>query len=98
MVELAKREDRAPGSFLSRSAASLVQRFAATKLPLLIHGELGCGQLQVMSALKQQQGGIWVAVNAAVVDADYLAQKHKELWSVAAANLTRPWSSNLDPV
>jgi len=74
--------------FLSRTAASLVRRFAATKLPLLIHGELGCGQLQVMSALKQQQGGIWVAVNAAVVDADYLAQKHKELWSVAAANLT----------
>lgn len=74
--------------FLSRTAASLVQRFAATQLPLLVHGELGCGQLQVMSAIKQQQGGVWVTVNAAAVDADYLAHKHKEFWSVAAANLT----------
>ena len=74
--------------FLSRSAASLVQRFAATKLPLLIHGELGCGQLQVVSAIQRQQGGIWIAVDAAVVDAGYLAQKSKELGSIAAANLT----------
>lgn len=74
--------------FLSRTAASLVQRFVATKLPLLVHGELGCGQLQVMSAIKRQQGGIWVVVNAAAVNADYLAQKRKELWSIAAANLT----------
>ncbi|HEX6769037.1 MAG TPA: sigma 54-interacting transcriptional regulator [Candidatus Binatia bacterium] len=90
-VEPGKRDDVSrylEFPFLSRTAASLVQRFVATKLPLLVHGELGCGQLQVMSAIKRQQGGIWVAVNAAAVDADYLAQKQKELWSVAAANLT----------
>src|SRR5512132_2492864 len=61
--------------FLSRSAASLIKRFAATQLPLLIHGELGCGQHQVVSAIQRQQGGNPVAVDAAVVDADYLAQE-----------------------
>jgi DNA-binding NtrC family response regulator len=89
--EPARRED---GSrylefpFLSRSAATLVRRFAATKLPLLIHGELGCGQLQVVSAIHRQQGGLCVTVNAAAADADYLAQKRKELGSIAGANLT----------
>ena len=73
--------------FLSRSAATLVRRFAATKLPLLIHGELGCGQVQVASLIQRQGGGICVAVNAAVVDANYLAQKRKELWSIASAKL-----------
>jgi DNA-binding NtrC family response regulator len=90
-LEPAKREDDSrylEFPFLSRSAASLVQRFAATKLPLLIHGELGCGQLQVASVIHRQQGGICVAVNAAVIDVDYLAEKRKELWSTVSANLT----------
>jgi len=90
-VEPGKRDDTSrylEFPFLSRGAASLVQRFAATKLPLLIHGELGCGQLQVMSAIQRQQGGIWVALNAALMDAGYLDQKRQEIGSIAAANLT----------
>lgn len=90
-VDPSKREDVSrylEFPFLSRSAACLVQRFAATQLPFLIHGELGCGQLQVMSAIRRQQGGIWIAVNAAEVDAGYLAQKRKELGAIVAANLT----------
>lgn len=74
--------------FLSRSAASLVRRFAATKLPLLIHGELGCGQSQVVSAIHRQQGGLCVTIDAAVADADYLAQKRNEIGSIAGPNLT----------
>ena len=74
--------------FLSRSAASVIQRFAATHLPLLIHGELGCGQHQVASAIQRQQGGMCVSINAAIVNADYLAQKRQELWSIATVHVT----------
>jgi DNA-binding NtrC family response regulator len=90
-VEPAKRNDFSrylDFPFLTRSAASLVQRFAATKLPLLIYGELGCGQLQAVSAIQRQQGGICIALNAAFVDSDYLAQKRQELWSIASAHMS----------
>jgi DNA-binding NtrC family response regulator len=90
-TEPVKREDESrylEFPFLSRSAASLVPRFAATKLPLLIHGELGCGQLQVVSVIQRQRGGICVVVNAATVETGYLAQKRRELWSIASASLT----------
>jgi DNA-binding NtrC family response regulator len=90
-IERGEREDLSrylEFPFLSRSAASLVQRFAATHLPLLIHGELGCGQHQVVSAIQRQQNGICVSLNAAIVDADYLAQKRQELWSIASVNMT----------
>lgn len=70
--------------FLSRSAASLVQRFAVTQFPLLIHGELGCGQLQVMAAIQRRQGGRSMTLNAAALDVNSLAQKRQELWSTAA--------------
>ncbi len=88
--DAAKAEDGSPYlefPFLSRSAASLVQRFAATKFPLLIHGELGCGQLQVMAAIQRQQGGRSVSINAAALDESYLAQKRQEVWSMAVASV-----------
>jgi len=90
-VEPREREDESrylDYPFLTRSAASIVRRFAATKLPLLIHGELGCGQLQVVSSIHRQQGGLCVTINAAAVDADYLAQKRKELWSISTAKVS----------
>jgi len=90
-VEPAKRNDFSrylDFPFLTRSAAILVQRFAATKLPLLIHGELGCGQLQAVSAIQRQQGGICISLNAAFVDSDYINQKRQELWSIASAHVS----------
>lgn len=37
--------------YLSRTAASLVRRFGTTDLPLLISGEIGCGQQRVARAV-----------------------------------------------
>jgi DNA-binding NtrC family response regulator len=67
--------------YLGRAAASLVHRFAATKLPLLISGEIGCGQERVARAV---HGGSaisapCVSLNAAEIGTDYLAQKSLEI-------------------
>jgi DNA-binding NtrC family response regulator/uncharacterized protein YuzE len=67
--------------YLSRAAASLVHRFAATRLPLLISGEIGCGQEQVARAVHSRDPipAACVALNAAEISADYLAQKSFEI-------------------
>ena len=81
---------RAPGDlaryleypYLSRSAATLVRRFAATQLPLLIYGELGCGQNRIAAAVHgvQKYPGRRVSINAPEVNAEYLAKKSQELY------------------
>src|SRR4030095_5559388 len=80
---------RAPGDlaryleypYLSRSAATIVRRFAATQLPLLIYGELGCGQNRIAAAVHgvQKSPGRRVSINAPEVNAEYLAKKSQEL-------------------
>jgi len=67
--------------YLSRSAATLVRRFAATRLPLLIAGEMGCGQNRIASAILwlQKISGSRVSINAAELSEEYLAQKNLEL-------------------
>ena len=67
--------------YLSRATASLVHRFAATRLPLLISGEIGCGQEQVARAVHRRDAipAACVALNAAEISADYLAQKSFEI-------------------
>jgi DNA-binding NtrC family response regulator len=67
--------------YLSRAAASLAPRFSATKLPLLITGEVGCGQERVARAIHglQASGAPYVSLNAAEISADYLAQKSFEI-------------------
>jgi len=67
--------------YLSRTAASLVHRFAATKLALLITGEIGCGQERVARAVhgRQARPTSRVSLNAAEISADYLAQKSFEI-------------------
>jgi DNA-binding NtrC family response regulator len=67
--------------YLSRSAAILARRFAAAPLPLLICGEIGCGQSRIAAAIHglQSAGGRRVVVNAAMESGDYLAQKRLEL-------------------
>ena len=67
--------------FLSRSAASLVRRFAAARLPILIAGEIGCGQNRIASGI------LWlkkiplarVSINAAELSEEYVAQKSLEV-------------------
>src|SRR5438094_665403 len=60
--------------YLSRTAASLVHRFATTKLALLITGEIGCGQERVARAVhgRQARPTSRVSLNAAEISANYL--------------------------
>jgi DNA-binding NtrC family response regulator len=70
--------------YLSHGALSLVHRFAATDLPLLISGEIGCGQERVARGihfLGARLGG-WVVLNAAEITPAYLNQKGLQVsWS-----------------
>lgn len=67
--------------FLSRSAATLVRRFAAARLPILIAGEIGCGQNRIVSGILwlKKIAGSRVSINAAEISEEYLAQKSVEL-------------------
>ncbi len=67
--------------FLSRSAALLARRFAAARLPLLISGELGCGQDQVVSGIcgLDNLSNLRLTINAAEASAEYLTQKRHQL-------------------
>jgi DNA-binding NtrC family response regulator len=77
--------ERAPGDlssylefpYLNRSAALLVRRFAAARLPLLVSGEVGSGQDRVLAAIcaLDEGPGVRLSINAAEVSALYLEQK-----------------------
>ena len=67
--------------YLGRAAASLVHRFAVTRLPLLILGENGCGQERVARAVHSRETlpALCVSLNAGEIGTDYLAQKSLEI-------------------
>jgi DNA-binding NtrC family response regulator len=67
--------------YLSRSSASIVHRFASARLPLLIAGELGCGQDRVAAAVCQLDGtpNFRVSIDAGEATSEYLAQKALQL-------------------
>ncbi len=67
--------------YLSRSIASVIQRYAATRLPILVSGEIGCGQYQVARGISvlANQSGPCVSINAANVTSNYLTDKGLEL-------------------
>ena len=67
--------------YLSRSAGMLVQRFAATRLPLLISGEMGSGQDRVLSGIGalDEVRGLRLSINAAEITEEYLEQKSLRL-------------------
>lgn len=50
--------------YLPKSAALMAQRFAQTSLPVLIYGELGCGQERVAKAMHALNGkaGPWISL------------------------------------
>jgi DNA-binding NtrC family response regulator len=63
--------------YLTRSAASLVHRFAAARLPILISGEIGCGQDRIARAISLLHGRNRprLVLNGADITSDYLADK-----------------------
>jgi DNA-binding NtrC family response regulator len=70
--------------YLTRSAATLVHRFADSRLPILICGEIGCGQERVARAIHSFTAGFGssLSLNAADISPSYLEQKSLQLsWS-----------------
>lgn len=70
--------------YLSRATAMLAHRFAATRLPILVSGELGCGQERVARAIHSLAAGFgsWFSLDAADINAAYLKEKKLQLlWS-----------------
>ena len=67
--------------YLSRAATSLVHRFAATGLPILISGEIGCGQERVARGIHFLGAGFgsWILLHAAEINSAYLDQKSLQL-------------------
>jgi two-component system nitrogen regulation response regulator GlnG len=63
--------------YLGRTAASLVHRFARSRLPVLILGEVGSGKERVARALFDLQPAttVPISLNAAEISADSLARK-----------------------
>lgn len=71
--------------FLSRSAATLAVRFAASQLPLLLHGERGCGQLQLAAAIGSLHKGGAASINVTEISADYLSGKLRQIRFMASS-------------
>lgn len=67
--------------YVSRSAASLVERFATAPLPLLVFGEMGCGQSRVARGMRalQLKSGFQTSLSAADITTDYLERKRMEI-------------------
>lgn len=76
--------------FLSRAAATLIHRFAATHLPVLVSGEIGCGQERVVRGLHAINNQIrpWILLYAGDISPEYLARKNSEIsWHRHGADL-----------
>ena len=85
--------------YLTRVAASLVHRFAMTRLPILISGEIGCGQERVARALHNLavNPGPRLAMSAAEMTPDYLARREEEI-SVFRTDHSEPVSLLIEGV
>ena len=51
--------------YVSRAAAGLAQRYALSRLPILVHGELGCGQEDLARGMFEMKrpGASWLALS-----------------------------------
>jgi DNA-binding NtrC family response regulator len=67
--------------FVSRSVATLAQRFGMSRLPILVYGEIGCGQSQVAHAIYHAHNdhGLRFTVDASMVTAASLHAKTAEI-------------------
>jgi DNA-binding NtrC family response regulator len=78
--------------FLNRTTAHLARRFAALSLPVLIWGELGCGQDRVARAMLSgavDSNGV-LALNAVDIGADLLTGKRAQLVSARSTKAAPP--------
>lgn len=67
--------------YLDRPAAGLIHRYATSRLPVLILGEVGCGMERVARAIFSLQTGTTppISLNGAEISADFLGRKALEL-------------------
>ncbi len=63
--------------FLTRTAATLVHRFAVTQLPVLVWGELGCGQERVIRGMRAIDNNSipYAFINGREINRERLQQK-----------------------
>jgi two-component system NtrC family response regulator len=71
--------------FISRSAAILAQKFATTHFPVLISGEIGCGQSRIAQAMHkaQKNPGSRFVLSATDISTSALEQKGLEIAAVS---------------
>jgi DNA-binding NtrC family response regulator len=67
--------------FLARTAVNLVHRFARTRLPVLVSGEIGCGQERVVRGLCAVSDAACIIMNAADINEQFLtSKKAQSIW------------------
>ncbi|HXG53664.1 MAG TPA: histidine kinase dimerization/phospho-acceptor domain-containing protein [candidate division Zixibacteria bacterium] len=87
-VPSARQSDTGSGCldfpFVTRAASTVLPRFATSGLPVLIFGEIGCGQRRVVRDLCRlaNPGGPVVWLRAEEIAPEYLREKRRELESV----------------
>ena len=65
--------------FLGRTAVTLVHRFSRTRLPVLVSGEIGCGQERVVRGMCAVSDAASTFMNAAEINDQYLTSKKAQL-------------------
>jgi len=67
--------------YVNRVAASLIRRFAATRLPVLISGEMGCGQPRIARTMHRlaENPGFCVLLGGRGVNESYLEGRRFEI-------------------
>jgi DNA-binding NtrC family response regulator len=65
--------------FVSQATAPVLRRFATLPLPVLIWGELGCGQDRIARAMLGVSARELTVVNAVEISSDYLSAKRARL-------------------
>ena len=65
--------------FLDRTVVNLVHRFARTRLPVLVSGEIGCGQERVVRGICALSDAACFIMNAADINEEFLTSKKAQL-------------------
>jgi DNA-binding NtrC family response regulator len=73
--------------YVARPIALLAPRFADTRLPILVGGEIGCGQDRIARAIHaiDRHGGVWLSLHGSEVNAESLAAVTDEVSAADAA-------------
>jgi DNA-binding NtrC family response regulator len=78
--------------FVSRATARLARRFKSLSLPILVWGEIGCGQDRVVRAMLggAVERGSLLPLNIVEIGADYLKEKGSEVAALRSASGLAP--------